>query len=408
LLESLRAEAGHIRLRTVKRWRRDRADGVALEANAEETSLLIAIIDTFVDVASHGGMLTPAGREPISRRELDRRGVALSTAIRAVHLVAEETWSTVNTLARGLGSPQTSPDTLEFVGRWLLALAGELCDALTEGAEGVDSGTSRQTGVRPPTLTLEELVRDQTSEAAALGERAHELGLAEQSAYALVLAFSDKSTIERGVLESATQGVSRASRGAVHTGLLRGPVPHTLILIPVRSTAKWREAITGSVEPTGALVRFLASSPVERLEAVAPTYRSLRSLLPIARALHPEGSVDWASDLEVYRLLQGLSVDDRLRFVDAVIGPIRGGSGRRQPLDLATLDALVSGAPLVEIARRTSVHPKTVQYRLRKIREVTGLDPAVPSDGFRLQLAVRLAQLSLTVHEGGLLCPSEP
>jgi DNA-binding PucR family transcriptional regulator len=40
------------------------------------------------------------------------------------------------------------------------------------------------------------------------------------------------------------------------------------------------------------------------------------------------------------------------------------------------------------------VHPNTISYRLRRIKELTGRDPHVPDDLLLLQLGLKLTGLS--------------
>ena len=60
----------------------------------------------------------------------------------------------------------------------------------------------------------------------------------------------------------------------------------------------------------------------------------------------------------------------------------------------ATLDTfLAAGRALEPAARLLFVHANTVRYRLRRIAEITGLDPTSSRDSFTLQIAVALGRL---------------
>ncbi len=60
----------------------------------------------------------------------------------------------------------------------------------------------------------------------------------------------------------------------------------------------------------------------------------------------------------------------------------------------ATLDTfLAAGRALEPAARLLFVHANTVRYRLRRIAEITGLDPTSSRDSFTLQVAVALGRL---------------
>jgi DNA-binding PucR family transcriptional regulator len=62
---------------------------------------------------------------------------------------------------------------------------------------------------------------------------------------------------------------------------------------------------------------------------------------------------------------------------------------------VATLRAYLSAGPnLTRSARLLTVHPNTVVYRLRRIRELSGRDPHVMEDLQILYLALRLDDLT--------------
>ena len=96
-----------------------------------------------------------------------------------------------------------------------------------------------------------------------------------------------------------------------------------------------------------------------------------------------------ADDLLAERVLGGdTRAADRLR--SAIFAPLAAAP---TPL-LPTLEAyLAAGGALERAARRLFVHPNTVRYRLRRIAELTGRDPAEPRDLLILQTAVILGRL---------------
>jgi DNA-binding PucR family transcriptional regulator len=62
---------------------------------------------------------------------------------------------------------------------------------------------------------------------------------------------------------------------------------------------------------------------------------------------------------------------------------------------VATLRAYLSAGPnLTQSARLLTVHPNTVVYRLRRIRELSGRDPQVIEGLLVLYLAVKLDELT--------------
>ena len=60
-----------------------------------------------------------------------------------------------------------------------------------------------------------------------------------------------------------------------------------------------------------------------------------------------------------------------------------------------TLDAYLDcGGAIEACARKLFVHPNTVRYRLRRIADFTGRDPAVPRDAYVLRVAATVGRLA--------------
>lgn len=63
-----------------------------------------------------------------------------------------------------------------------------------------------------------------------------------------------------------------------------------------------------------------------------------------------------------------------------------------------TLDAFLdSGGAIEACARKLFVHPNTVRYRLRRIADFTGRDPALPRDAYVLRVATTVGRLAYPV-----------
>lgn len=80
----------------------------------------------------------------------------------------------------------------------------------------------------------------------------------------------------------------------------------------------------------------------------------------------------------------------RRHLVEEVYLPLVGSGDAA-----ATLRAYLEGSRSIEATARTLfVHANTVRYRLRRITELTGLDPTTARGGFTLQIALTLGRLS--------------
>jgi hypothetical protein len=97
------------------------------------------------------------------------------------------------------------------------------------------------------------------------------------------------------------------------------------------------------------------------------------------------------------------------RFADAYAAaeprehedPIRPLLAPKHDMLRETLTAYVEGGNAVSAAHRLGVHPQTMRYRLRRIRELTGRDPGDGWDRFVLELALR-------AHAMTAPAPTEP
>jgi len=119
--------------------------------------------------------------------------------------------------------------------------------------------------------------------------------------------------------------------------------------------------------------------------ALATSVAHAEGVLAAARTAGRESGVFGPDDLLLDRLLLS---DDRVATAleRSVLAPLTGGD--RDDLVVATLRSYLESGSVPETARREVVHPNTVLYRLRRVRELTGLDPRVPADATVLVLGL--------------------
>jgi DNA-binding PucR family transcriptional regulator len=99
-------------------------------------------------------------------------------------------------------------------------------------------------------------------------------------------------------------------------------------------------------------------------------------------------------ELGVYRFLEAAGPTEGKAFVERVLGPLLQHPPAFQKKLLDALRAHAGCGVVSNAAERLGVHPKTLSYRLLRLREITGFDPDRPID--RLQLDT--ASLLLTLH----------
>jgi hypothetical protein len=134
--------------------------------------------------------------------------------------------------------------------------------------------------------------------------------------------------------------------------------------------------------------------PCADVAVLRSQYRRLISLLPWVLTVFEPGSLVEPAQVSVYGLLGAATAEDREAFVAEAIGGLFALSvGARDRL-LETIEALFeTGSPEVA-AEVLHVHPKTIQYRMTRVTEVTGLSWRRPADRIRLDLAMHLHHLS--------------
>ncbi|WP_024933986.1 helix-turn-helix domain-containing protein [Actinomadura welshii] len=216
--------------------------------------------------------------------------------------------------------------------------------------------------------------------------------------------------------------------------------PHTVVLIPLadgsgvsggrRGAAVARAQLTARLaepvlvgEHEGALVTLVPGAPdnrpalasaladlavahgaPRRPTVIGPTvhavadYPSAWRMLRGAAALAGErgsASVFDLDDLGVAVLLLEAGTPDSLRgLADRRLGPVEEHDASRETNLAETLRVwLRMGCSTAEAARALHVHPHTIGYRLRRVAELTGLDPQHQEDVFELRVAVMVREV---------------
>ena len=136
---------------------------------------------------------------------------------------------------------------------------------------------------------------------------------------------------------------------------------------------------------------YAVGTPTPRTE-LAAALADMRLLVDLGRREQVDGEI--AADAFVPELLLARSPDLATRIADRVLGPLEAYAERRTSGLLETLDAfLACGLDRRRTAEQLHVHPNTLDYRLRRIAELTSLDPGEPRDLVMLELALARRKL---------------
>jgi hypothetical protein len=361
-------------------------------------------------------LATARDNRPLSARERGRfaaigaaaagLGVDQPTMLAGIRLAGRIAWLYAAEEARELQPESLAVSALQQLGLLLFNYITEVCDLMTEGyAEdrlAKDSAAHAAVAV--------ELIRGSLLAPDQLLSRAADAGYPTGSLWGTLVIFG-ASNAKNGetIREAAHRGLAQMPGGA-RADMLGGSVPHAVLLAPVATRAHWEgivDRVGRAIEPLPA--RLLSGPAAVGLMAVPKAYREMRSLLRIASRLPVESNVQWESSLAVYHLLDEVGEEEREHLVAAVLGPVLALPAARRDVLLQTLDVVESrGGRAPAAAEALGLHPKTVTYRVSRAYELAGLNPRVPGDRFRVQLALHALRLSAATNPGAQLYPPSP
>ncbi|MEV1010890.1 helix-turn-helix domain-containing protein [Streptomyces sp. NPDC049881] len=344
--------------------------------------------DTLAEVSRTGRRLT--GDEIRARRALGERaareGYGQREMIRA-HLAAARTaWRDLPGV-RGVqpaGALRTAAESV-------LAAAEQAVDAFAEGYE-----RAQLLAVRRDEAARREFIDDLLhgrGDPATVAARAERFGLPLAHAHAVGVArgpepYDDTHPLTRRV-ESALSGRFGAREVLLTTkdGRLVCVSPGNRPDVLEYFAAQAQAALPAEGEGRTALGRAHPGPG-----GIAHSYEEARTALDIADRLPLGAPVLRAADLLVFPVL----TRDRQAMADlvqSVLGPLTAARGGAEPL-VRTLDVYFNaGCVAAEAARRLSLSVRALTYRLARVHDLTGSDPADPFQRYTLQTAVIGARL---------------
>jgi sugar diacid utilization regulator len=392
-----RALAGEV----VARYRQEIADyglGADEELLADAFEVALANIDALLGGLEHD--------EPVSDAQLDRtrvtaarrlnQRVSLEGFLHAGRVWARVVWREALDAAR-VEAPEEREVALELAGRIidqvdLVSTAGarayldelndrgllrqDLLEALISG-RGDTAGARRQ--ARSLHVRLGESYVVVVVRAAQLQrEAAQELPVAT------------RVTLDRVV--EATRAHLRPSAGPLLAGMRQGDV---VALYPVSDPAQVAVVMRDCEALVGALaveVSLGMSGWHAGLPAIATAYEEALDAVEIAAATDIRGRAVVLEEVLVEHMLRSSPHADRI-LADA-LQPLAEYDRTHQSELVATLRTYVEERlNLTRSAEILRVHPNTVVYRLRRIRELSGRDPRDADDLLVLSLALKLSEL---------------
>ena len=195
------------------------------------------------------------------------------------------------------------------------------------------------------------------------------------------------------MLRDVVEGIRSAlvpPAGSLLVGIRHGEV---IALYPFESpselaTARHRcSALACHLAHTDA--RIGISSCHQGLAPLATSYAEAREAVEIAAGNGTGGRVVAFDEVLIDSVVRASPHAGRI--LDATIAPLLAYDAEHKAELVATLRSYVeTGFNLTRCAESRCVHPNTIVYRLRRIKELTGRDPHVPDDLLLLQLGLKL------------------
>ena len=346
--------------------------------------------------------------EPLAARDLEdvrtagskaaERGMTAGEAVDLYLMTAARVW--------GAGSSEVARSA---TGRAVLDAIRAAVPALVQGYQ-----TASQTLVRQEETARVELIDDLLRgdvDLASMVQRAEPFGLDLSASHQVVLAgprgggpphHRDRTLLGRAVLDRYGDRNVLATTKADYLVAL---VPCGAGDVDVDEPARQLHRAMSRLDPRRSW-RFSVGRPYPGAYGVARSYQQAREAMKLAERLHPDADLVLTRDLLIYRVL-GRDRVALLDLVNEVLTPLTRARGGAGPL-LDTLEAyFATGEVTTETARRLHVSVRTVTYRLAKITDLTGYDPAAPTQRLTLQAAVIGARL-LPWPDPGLTAPTPP
>jgi sugar diacid utilization regulator len=360
------------------------------EAGGVPPGLLGDYLPAVVDAAASGRRLTSAelGGYGLSGEQAAESGVALRGL---VDLFLSATWR----LWRELPGEADSPAVLRAAGLAVLRAADDAVAAAAEGFERAYLSVARRDEAERREF-FDDLLsgRGNVGDVMVRGER---LGLRLAGPHYVLLAGSAvpgatvtgagmeiDATVADAAGPSPSLVVTRHGRLVVIVGAVSGGEAARVARALSRALSH-RAAAAGAGQPPSWRIAF--GRPYPGPSGVVHSYDEAVDAFDVAHRLGLPEPVVSAADLLIYQVL----LRDRAAIVDLVrtlllpLARARGGAG---PL-LATLAAYFDrGSVATAAARDLHLSVRTVTYRLARVKELTGRDPAQPADALALQVAV--------------------
>lgn len=208
---------------------------------------------------------------------------------------------------------------------------------------------------------------------------------------------ADQALSSRAALRRMVEAARRHLRLNGHSLLVGMRHGEVVAMCPVREAEdvdevrRRADALAGGVAEAEACVGVGSCHPT--IAGVASSYAEARDAVDIAVGIGVQGRALHFDEVLIDHMVRSTPHADRI--LDSTLRPLIAYDEGKQAKLVSTLRAYIdAGFNLTRSAEVLQVHPNTVVYRLRRIRELSGRDPHDANDLLLLFLGLKLSELS--------------
>ncbi|MCW2522263.1 MAG: CdaR family transcriptional regulator [Frankiales bacterium] len=368
---------------------------VAAGGAADAGGVSVELLGDFLTALAHAVV---AGR-PLSRRQMAayqaigdtaaRQGVALRALLDLYLSAAWRLWRHQPPVREA----QRDPAAVVVAGEVMLHAVDDAVAAIAEGFQ-----LARRSLVRAEESARREFIEDLLTGGADLADvlrRADGYGLDLSGPHAVAVVLGPTPFSDGAAVLAAVERAVLGRKGDADA-LVASKEGRLVVVFPAPDAEASEQVLARLARVLGPSVaenhwQIGVGRPGPGAHGVVSSYQEARDALLLAERVKLSEPIVHARDLLVYNVL----LRDRAAITDLVetlLSPLRAVRGAAALLD--TLAAYFgSGGNAAQTARTLHLSVRAVTYRLDRVRSLTGLDPASPTDRFSLHVAVLGAKL---------------
>jgi sugar diacid utilization regulator len=359
------------------------------------------LLGSLVEAIRSGEPPGDAAFDPARRAAAKRvhQGIPMESFLHAVRILGQVVWEAV---LAGVEEPADREAALEITGQ-VMRFVDDLSTFVAASYSTEAQGASSDRAVLRRDL-LDALITGQ-GDSERIRRLARTLRVRLGESYVVVLIRGAEGACDehqglplttrialRRLVEEARAHL-RPPEGTLLVGMRQGEV---VALYPA-AAATQLEQIKQECDALGAGLdddaRIGFSSWHAGMAAIAVAYAEARDAVEIALGAGITGRAVAFNDVLIDHMVRSSPHGDRI--LDQTIRPLVAYDRERQGDLVKTLRVyLDSGFNLTRSAESLSVHPNTVVYRLKRVKDLSGRDPYDPDDLLLLLLGLKLTELS--------------